>query len=334
MQQQRLAGLAILQAQRGRDLDALLRRARRLCADQRIGAVAVEALLRGRREVGIAQALGQALTVAAGVRVDPLGGLPERGLAAGLADFPFARELATLWQLACACEVRRGKPSARQGLNDYNFRIDGDLAAADPEDCRIEISERRRGSPLDKLVSELMIVANCTWGGLLAERGIAAIYRAQTAGKVRMTTAAEPHVGLGVAQYAWATSPLRRAADFVNQQQIVAMIRGETPRYKRGDADLFARLRDFDQAYNAYADFQYQMERFWCLRWFTQENVSDVTALWVKDDLVRIDGLPLAVRVAGLPEMQPGERVRLQVARIDELALEIEFRVLGKAETA
>ena len=28
------------------------------------------------------------------------------------------------------------------------------------------------------------------------------------------------------------------------------------------------------------------------------------------------------------------ERVRLQVARIDELALEIEFRVLGKAETA
>ena len=64
------------------------------------------------------------------------------------------------------------------------------------------------------------------------------------------------------------------------------------------------------------------------------ENVSDVTALWVKDDLVRIDGLPLAVRVAGLPEMQPGERVRLQVARIDELALEIEFRVLGKAETA
>ena len=137
-----------------------------------------------------------------------------------------------------------------------------------------------------------------------------------------------------MAQYAWATSPLRRAADFVNQQQIVAMIRGETPRYKRGDADLFARLRDFDQAYNAYADFQYQMERFWCLRWFTQENVSDVTALWVKDDLVRIDGLPLAVRVAGLPEMQPGERVRLQVARIDELALEIEFRVLGKAETA
>ena len=241
-------------------------------------------------------------------------------------DYPYKAELTTLWQFANALEMRRGKADTNATVRlDYNFAI---------VDGKVVLTTRRRGAPMDKLVSELMILANSTWGGDLAAAGIPAMYRAQTAGKVRMTTAAEPHVGLGVAQYAWATSPLRRAADFVNQQQIVAMIRGETPRYKRGDADLFARLRDFDQAYNAYADFQYQMERFWCLRWFTQENVSDVTALWVKDDLVRIDGLPLAVRVAGLPEMQPGERVRLQVARIDELALEIEFRVLGKAETA
>jgi exoribonuclease-2 len=33
-----------------------------------------------------------------------------------------------------------------------------------------------------------MIVANSTWGGLLAERNIACLYRAQTQGKVRMTT--------------------------------------------------------------------------------------------------------------------------------------------------
>ena len=47
MQQQRLAGLAVQQAQRGRDLDTFLRRARRLRADQRVGAVAIEALLSG-----------------------------------------------------------------------------------------------------------------------------------------------------------------------------------------------------------------------------------------------------------------------------------------------
>ena len=92
----------------------------------------------------------------------------------------------TLWQLAKACHGRRGKPSAMQGNHDYNFRIDGDLA--DAEACRVEISTRRRGSPLDKLVAELMIVANSTWGGLLASTGVAAIYRVQTGGKVRMST--------------------------------------------------------------------------------------------------------------------------------------------------
>ena len=237
-------------------------------------------------------------------------------------DYPYKHELRVLWEFANALEVGRGKADSNQQQRlDYNFAI---------VDGKVVLTPRRRGAPMDKLVSELMILANATWGGDLAAAGIPAMYRAQTTGKVRMTTAAEPHVGLGVPQYAWSTSPLRRAADFVNQQQIVAMVRGETPRYKRGDPDLFARLRDFDVAYNAYGDFQYQMERFWCLRWFSQENVSDITAQWIKDDLVRLDGLPMATRVAGLPEMAAGERVRLQVARIDELALEIEFRVLGK----
>jgi exoribonuclease-2 len=81
----------------------------------------------------------------------------------------------TLWQLANACEGRRGKPSATQTFLDYNFRIQGDLGDADA--CAVEISARRRGSPLDKLVSEMMIVTNSTWGGLLSSKGVTAIYR-------------------------------------------------------------------------------------------------------------------------------------------------------------
>lgn len=138
----------------------------------------------------------------------------EQTLAEGLPGICFPRRAENARHLANACEGRRGKPSAMQA-NDYNFAIDGDLA--DPEHCRVEISERRRGSPLDKLVSELMIVANSTWGGLLAEKGVPAIYRAQTGGKVRMTTLPLPHEGLGVAQYAWSSSPLRRYVDLINQ---------------------------------------------------------------------------------------------------------------------
>ncbi len=249
--------------------------------------------------------------------IEPL--FNEATLAAGLADFPFASELTTLWQLACACEARRGKASAKQGINDYNFRVEGDLA--DPENCRIAIEERRRGSPLDKLVAELMIVANATWGGLLAERGIAAIYRAQTAGKVRMTTAAQPHEGLGVPQYAWSTSPLRRYVDLINQWQLISCLRDEAPHFSPKSDALFAAMRDFDLTYNAYAEYQRGMERYWCLRWLRQEGIDTLTAHVRRENLVKIDHLPIIQRVPSLPELPLGQTVRLRVEACDELDL-------------
>src|SRR5574337_1918537 len=80
MQQEGLAGLAVAQLQGRRRRDALLYRFRRLGTDDGIGALAVETTLHGWREVGIAQALRQALAVATGVRVEPCLGLPERGM--------------------------------------------------------------------------------------------------------------------------------------------------------------------------------------------------------------------------------------------------------------
>jgi len=62
----------------------------------------------------------------------------------------------------------------------------------------IEITERRRGSPIDKVVSELMIQVNSRWAGQLSAAGVAAIYRSQNNGKVRMSTTPAPHQGLGV----------------------------------------------------------------------------------------------------------------------------------------
>ena len=51
----------------------------------------------------------------------------------------------------------------------------------------MRIVPRKRGAPLDKLVAEMMILANSSWGELLAERDVAAIYRVQSTGKVRMS---------------------------------------------------------------------------------------------------------------------------------------------------
>ncbi len=256
----------------------------------------------------------------------------EHTLAEGLPEFPFRDELRTLWHLANACEGRRGKPSATQGVNDYNFSIEGDLS--NPEQCRVTISERKRGSPLDKLVSELMIVANSTWGGLLAEKGVPAIYRAQTAGKVRMTTSPLPHEGLGVAQYAWSSSPLRRYVDLLNQWQLIACLNDEPPPFKPKSELLFAAMRDFDLTYSAYAEFQRQMERYWCLRWLRQEKADTIEAVIRRENLVKLDQLPLLQRVPSVPELKPGQRVRLSIEAVDYLTLELGCRYLETLEAA
>ncbi|MCA1938107.1 MAG: RNB domain-containing ribonuclease [Dechloromonas sp.] len=250
-----------------------------------------------------------------------------------LPDKPFARELLHLWHFANACEGRRGKPSATQGINDYNFAIVGDIA--DPESCSVEISERKRGSPLDKLVAELMIVANSTWGGLLAEKNIACLYRAQTQGKVRMTTSPLPHEGLGVPQYAWMTSPLRRYCDLVNQWQLIACLRGNPPPFPQKSAELFAAMRDFELTYAAYAEFQRLMERYWCLRWLQQHQVAEIEATVRREQLCKLDHLPLMVRVPSAPpDLLPGQRLRLSVEHIDLLGPEVDMRFQNLLDVA
>ncbi|HZV56000.1 MAG TPA: RNB domain-containing ribonuclease, partial [Rhodocyclaceae bacterium] len=115
----------------------------------------------------------------------------EQTLADGLGEFPFHDELKRLWELATVLEAGRGQSANAPQRKDYNFVVDWNAMTGDGPG-RVEIDERPRGSPLDKLVAELMIVANATWGALLRDAGVAALYRAQTVGKVRMTTAASP----------------------------------------------------------------------------------------------------------------------------------------------
>jgi exoribonuclease-2 len=243
-----------------------------------------------------------------------------------LPDAPFRDELLTLWHFANACEARRGKPSATQGINDYNFEIDGDLA--DPEACRVNIVARKRGSPLDKLVAELMIVANSTWGGLLADLGVACLYRAQTGGKARMSTAPQPHEGLGVPQYAWMTSPLRRYSDLICQRQLIAALNDQTPPFAPRSAELFAAMRDFEATYAAYAEFQRNLERYWCLRYLAQEDLRESIVVVRRDELVRFESLPLFARIPGATEFAPGQRLRVSIDGLDYLGLDVRCHVV------
>jgi exoribonuclease-2 len=234
-------------------------------------------------------------------------------------EYPFRRELEWLFGFARQLEAARGKADQAQ-RNDFVFKVAGE---------RVEILTRVRGNPIDKLVSELMILANSRWGEMLADKGVAGVYRAQTGGKVRMTLKPAPHEGLGVSHYAWSTSPLRRYVDLLNQRQILAAARGETPPHAGNDAMLFAAVRDFELAYDAYAEFQRGMERYWCLRWLLQESIREIDATLWRENLIRLDGLPFVAKVTGAPTLNPGDRMRVAVENIDLLDIDLTCRYLA-----
>jgi exoribonuclease-2 len=247
----------------------------------------------------------------------------EAAIAESRQDFPYGAELKLLYEIASVLEVARGKPEVARGVNlDYSFYVEGD---------RVRIVERRRGSPVDKVVSELMILVNSEWGRQLADAGVAAIYRAQSNGKVRMSTVPAGHQGLGVAYYTWISSPLRRYVDLVNQRQLIAWVRSEPPPYAPKSERLLTAMRDFEQAYEAYAEFQRGMERYWCLRWLLQERVTSTSAEIMRENLAKIGDLPLIGRIHGLPPIAPGTRVEVEVSDIDLLA--IDFRATYRGET-
>jgi exoribonuclease-2 len=241
-------------------------------------------------------------------------------------DYPFRKELEWLHGFAVHLERVRGKADQVQ-RHDYVFKLEGDA----PHE-RVDIVPRLRGNPIDKLVSEMMILANSRWGALLADKEVAGVYRAQTGGKVRMTLKPAPHEGLGVACYAWNTSPLRRYVDLINQRQILAASRGENPPYAGNDPMLFAAVRDFELAHDAYNEFQRRMERYWCLRWMQQEGLQEIDATLIKENLVRFDRIPFITRVVGAPTLNPGERLRVGIGEIDLLDVDLSCRYLGPCQ--
>jgi exoribonuclease-2 len=91
-------------------------------------------------------------------------------------------------------------------------------------------------------------------------------------------------------------------------------------------------MRDFEVTYEAYAEFQRTMERYWCLRWLVQENRDTVPGHVIRENLVRLDELPMVVRVPSLPVLDPATPVRLGVADIDFLELTLRCEFLERLE--
>jgi len=233
-------------------------------------------------------------------------------------------------------EIVRGKP---ENFNrpDFNFHIDKtpNTSLSGQEVVRLE--PRHRGAPLDLIVAEAMILANSTWGKWMADLGVPGIYRSQASMapgiKVRMSTKALPHAGIGVPCYAWSTSPLRRYTDLVNQWQICACAQhGATAAlvapFKPKDTDLMAIISAFDSTYTAYNSYQSSMERYWTLKYIQQENIHELTVNVFKTypgtpPLARADTLPLVLSVNGAPDLQRGAQIRVRLSAIDLMSMDL-----------
>ncbi len=270
----------------------------------------------------------------------------EESLADEGADYPYRKELGILWAAAKLLHAGRQEQRVANGLRaeqlgvidpnalarDFHFQIK-DIDGVQ----RVEITPRQRGSILDTIVAEWMIYCNSASGRLLADHGLPGLFRTQKGWgplRTRMQTTPGPHEGLGLDYYAWCTSPLRRYSDLVNQWQLIALAKhGITAKmvapFPPRDATLMGIAADFEACYSAYGEFQDRLEKYWCLRWITQDEASKkVFVRHLKEGMSRVEPIPLHLPVPELAAHPRMTRAEVSIADVDLLQLSAGVRVL------
>ena len=223
-------------------------------------------------------------------------------------DCPRGRDLHLLYQFATRLRDLRGENHSHIHRKEYSFEV---------LDGVVQIMPRKRGSPVDVIVSELMIFANSSWGAELKRAEIAALYRVKTKSKTGLSTLPLPHETMGLDAYVWVSSPLRRYVDLVNQRQLISHILSHEPVYSVSSEELHSIVYDFETKYGQYADFQRSMERFWCLKWLQQSDQKKFEAEMLRENLVRLDSIPLVCKVNNVTQSNIGDRVLIKILDIN-----------------
>ncbi|AGF48598.1 exoribonuclease II [Candidatus Kinetoplastibacterium oncopeltii TCC290E] len=240
-------------------------------------------------------------------------------------DITCSHWIRPLWKIAqklnYARQINRGFPENNSYI-DFSFYLDGNTN--DPNTI-VHIEKRKRDCPINLVVSEFMILANNLWGGLMKKYNVPGIYRSQQPmSRVRVGTIPLPHSGIGVPQYIWSTSPLRRYIDLVNQWQLISIIENEIAAplfspFRSGCNDLIGIIQEFDIRYSAISNFQNEIENYWSIKWLTQNGIKKTTAYVIKDNLIKLIEVPLLVNIIDMPKIPKGSVVEVEIIGIDEL---------------
>jgi len=171
--------------------------------------------------------------------------------------------------------ARRAEGSPLYNRREFKIKVDADGA--------VDITERRRNSLAEGIVSELMILTNNRNAALLAEAGIPAIYRTQrvvggigggTRTVAGLSINPNEHAGLGASFYCWSTSPLRRYADLINQRQLGALAGGELPVFN-DESELLVRAKKMEFQSKAANSHQRRLERYWSMKYMESRPDED-----------------------------------------------------------
>ena len=122
--------------------------------------------------------------------------------------------------------------------------------------------------------------------------------------------------------------------DLVNQRQIIALIKGEPPPFAKRSPELNEITRKFDVTYDAYADIQRNLERYWCLRYLEQEGIRELDATIIRDELVRASQLPLIVKLDKSPALPGKTAVRVTVGPLNYWDISGQFTLIPNTENA
>ena len=254
-------------------------------------------------------------------------------------EYIYKKEIALLWDFSNHLYEQRQIQRHKFGLKtENNNQIDYSFNIYEEDGIeKVKLKKRSRGSPLDKIVSELMILANSTWAKQLDEVGLNAMYRTQKSWgiiRTKMESAMSPHEGLGVEGYIWGTSPLRRYSDLVNQWQLVAFAQHRNTAkliapFNQKDNELLFLINLFSETYSLYHEYQSKMERYWCIKWLEQENIKYVEGILGKDGNIRFINIPFSVKKIELAQHPRGSIISLEINELDDVNLDAKIKILS-----
>ena len=224
---------------------------------------------------------------------------------------PHAEMLISLWDAASTFESRR----IMEGALQFNRR---DLWPRVDVNGLVTLERNDEETPARKLVSEMMVAANIVAATYARDNQVPVVYRSQDKPDVDILAAGEdipegpareyyrrglmkrsvtsidplPHYGLAAPVYIQVTSPIRRMLDLVNQRQLSDHLRGENTVLPP------SRLREVLEQCESRLDeanfLQRQRTRYWLLRYFEQQRITNLTGTIVRVDeqrpLVELDG--------------------------------------------